>query len=67
MRHRGKIIAFNTESGTTEYGIVCLGGKGVFSFPVEERDLLDLIKTEGEIFEREIEYDDELKTLMFLD
>ena len=67
MRHRGKIIALNTLSESSEYGIACLGKRGIFSFAIEEHYLQGLIKKEGNILEREIEYDDELDSLVFLD
>ena len=67
MRHRGIIIALSKLSESPEYGIVCSGEEGLFSFPVGERYLKKLIKKGGNILEREIEYDDELDALVFLD
>ena len=66
---RGKIQAIYPGEHSSVYNYVCRGEGGMFSFPVEWRYHVEILKGEGYPVGREVEYNDEIDPPMmrFLD
>ena len=66
---KGKIVSIHPSIRSSVYNYVCEGEEGVFSFPVEFRYHMDILKREGDPTGREVEYmsDNDPPYLIFLD
>ncbi|MBI4775966.1 MAG: hypothetical protein HY788_17635 [Deltaproteobacteria bacterium] len=64
----GKVLDFHPKGLSTLYNYVCRDDDGrIFSFGVEHRYHFDILSHEGDPRGRYVNYDDDLKTVEFLD